>query len=62
MRKYVSENKDWYVKFLWFPIYVTINYAEGKGVWLWWENVQMKEVMTYDGVAYHVRNLDGSDL
>lgn len=60
MRKYVSENKDWYVKFLWFPTYVRLDY--GKGVWLWMERVQMKDIMTYDGAGYHVRNLDGSDL
>jgi hypothetical protein len=60
VRKYVSENKDWYIKFVWFPTYVRLEC--GKGVWIWWEKVQMKEVITYDGVGYHVRNLDGSDL
>lgn len=62
MRK-VTKDKDlyeWHEWFAWYPIWVSTGHLTG--VWVFWEKVQRRRVMSYAGVDTHIRNLDGTRM
>lgn len=62
MIKYVEADQGdgWRNWFAWYPIYV--NLPKGNGVWIFWEKVQRKVMLNYDGPIILIRRRDGTDL